>query len=234
MLLTLKNKKGRLKPFFSKHINAKMMKKLLTITGITALAIGAVWTALTVWAERTGPKRSWQLGSLTAKKRALIVYDPDPFYNLDEQVSRAFGQALANGGMRVTVASVAAASGADDQPIDLYVFCANTYNFRPDWAVSDFIQKQTNLADKSVVAITLGSGSTETSQKALETLIQDKRANLLDSRSLWLFKPNDESRMQESTIAIIVSMAYAWGEEIAKRHDTNSAVSAHLQRTEQP
>ena len=205
------------------------MKKSLKITGIAVLAIGAVWTALTVWAERTGPKRRWQLGSSTAKKRALIVYDPDPFYDLDEQVSRAFGQALADGGMRVTVATVAAVSDADNQAVDLYVFCANTYNFRPDWAVSDFIQKQENLAGKSVVAITLGSGTTGASQEALETLIHDKKANLLDSRSLWLFKPNDESLLLESNVAVTVSMAYAWGEEIAKRQGAESAVSVHPQ-----
>ena len=193
------------------------MNKLLRVTGIAALAIGVVWTFLTVWVERVGPKRSWTLGSLTAKKRALVVYDPDPIYNLDEQVSRAFGQALADQGMRVTVASVAAASDADNQPIDLYVFCANTYNWRPDWAVRDFIRKQVDLDGKSVVAITLGGGSTESSQKALETLILDKKANLLDSRSLWLLRPNDESRMEESNVAVTVSMAYAWGEEMAKR-----------------
>jgi hypothetical protein len=210
------------------------MKKALKITGIAVLAIGAVWTALTVWAERTGPKRSWQSGSPTAKKRALIIYDPDPIYNLDEQVSRSFGQALADGGMRVTVASVAAARGFNGQPVDLYVFCANTYNWRPDWAVSDFIKKQVWLDGKDVVAITLGGGSTEDSQQALETLIQDKKANLLDSRSLWLLKPNDESRMEESNVAVTVSMAYAWGEEIATRYGISSAVSAHLQPTNEP
>ncbi len=210
------------------------MKKLLTIAGIAALAIGAAWTLLTVWAERAGPKRSWQLGSQTAKKRALIVYDPDPFYNLDEQVCQAFGQALADNGMHVTVASVVAAEMEANGPIDLYVFCANTYNFRPDWAVSDFIQKQASLAGKSVVAITLGSGSTEASQKALETLIVDKKADLLDSRSLWLLKPNDESRMRESNVAVTVSMAYSWGQEIAKRHGTDSVVSAHLPLMHQP
>lgn len=210
------------------------MNKRLKITGIAVLAIGAAWTALTIWAERTGPKRSWQLGSQTAKKRALVVYDPDPIYNLDEQVSRSFGQALADGGMRVTVASVAAADMDADQPIDLYVFCANTYNWRPDWAVSNFIREQVNLVGKSVVAITLGGGSTETSRKALETLIQDKKANLLDSRSLWLLRPNDESRMQESNITVTVSMAYAWGEEIAKRYGTDSEVSAQLTSLNQP
>ena len=209
------------------------MKKILTITGIAALTIGAVWTFLTVWAERTGPKRSWHLGSPTAQKPALIVYNPDPFYNLDEQVSRSFGQALADQGMQVTVASVAAAETAPNQPIDLYVFCANTYNFRPDWAVSKFIRKQVDLAGKSVVAITLGSGTTGASQNALETLIRDKKARLLDSHSLWLLRPNDESRMQESNVAVSVSMAYSWGEEMAKQLFTNSAVSAQLKPANQ-
>jgi hypothetical protein len=210
------------------------MKKLFTITGIAVLAIGAAWTFLTIWAERVGPKRSWELGSQTAKKRALIIYDPDPIYNLDEQVSRSFGQALADQGMHVTISSVAAASEAANQSIDLYVFCANTYNWRPDWAVSNFIEQQPNLAGKSVVAITLGSGSTADSQNALETLIRDKKANLLDSRSLWLLKPNDEARMQESNVSVTVSMAYSWGQEIAKRHLTNSAVSAQLTPINQP
>ncbi len=206
------------------------MKKLLTITGITVLAIGAVWAFLTVWAERTGPKRSWQLGNLAAKKRALIIYDPDPIYNLDEQVSRSFGQALADKGMHVTVATVAAVPEVDHQSIDLYVFCANTYNWRPDWAITNFIEHQPNLADKSVVAITLGSGSTVDSQKALETLIRDKKANLLDSHSLWLLKPNDESRMKESNVAVSVSMAYTWGEAMAKRMDSAQATLTELSR----
>lgn len=67
------------------------MKKLLRVADITMLAIGAVWIFLTIWAESTGPKRSWKVGSQAAKKRVLIVYDPDPFYNLDEQVSQSFG-----------------------------------------------------------------------------------------------------------------------------------------------
>lgn len=210
------------------------MKKILKVSGIAALAIGAAWTLLTVWAERTGPKRSWKVGDLTAKKRALIVYNPDPIYNLDEQVCRSFGKALADQGMYVTIATVAAAETDADQPIELYVFCANTYNFRPDWAVSDFIQKDPNLAGKDVVAITLGSGSTEASQDALETLIRNKKARLLDSRSLWLLKPNDESRILESNVAVSVSIAYDWGAEIAKRHFTTSAASAQLQPVHQP
>ena len=193
------------------------MKKLFKATGVTLLAVGTVWTALTIWAESAGPARSWKLGNPAAKKRALIVYDPDPFYNLDEQVSRSFGQALAENGMQVTVATVRAAKESPEQSIDLYVFCANTYNWAPDWSVSNFIKKKIQLDGKAVVAITVGSGGTESAQIALGKLILDKKANLLDSRSLWLMKPNDEARGKESNIAVAVSMAYAWGQEIAKQ-----------------
>ena len=73
------------------------------------------------------------------------------------------------------------------------------------------------LKDKPVVAITVGSGSTASAQKALEKLIGNKGGQLLDSRSLLLLKPNDESRPEESNVKVSVSMAYAWGEQTAKR-----------------
>ena len=101
------------------------------------------------------------------------------------------------------------------------MFCANTYNFHPDWAVTDFIKEQVELEGKPVVAITVGSGSTETSQKALEDLIINMKGNLVDSHSLWLFKPNDESRTKESNIKVSVSMAYAQGEKIAKQFESH-------------
>ncbi|WP_310394212.1 hypothetical protein [Hymenobacter sp.] len=185
------------------------------MTGIAALAMGAGWAALTLWAESAGPKRSWKLGNQAAKKRALIVYDADPFYNLDEQVCRSFGQALADNGMRVTVATVRAARESPEQSADLYVFCANTYNWAPDWSVRNFIEQHVKLNGKPVVAITVGSGGTGSAQKALEKLILAQKATLLGSRSLWLMKPNDEARAKESNVAVAVSAAYAWGEKIA-------------------
>lgn len=193
------------------------MKKLLKIAGSLALIIALIWTLLTVWVERIGPKRSWELGDPASPKKVLIVYDPDPFYNLDEQICRSFGQALADHGMTVRVATVAAARDINDQSINAFVFCANTYNWRPDWAVSDFIKKHIALKDKPVVAITVGSGSTNASQKALEKLILKQKGILLDSRSLWLARPNDESRLEESNVNVSVSMAYKWGEHVSDR-----------------
>ena len=193
------------------------MKKLVKRTVITGMILAFVWFLLTAWAESSGPKRSWEVGNQASDQAVLIVYDPDPFYNLDEQVCRSFGQALADRGLFVRIATVAAINGINAQPFDSYVFCANTYNWRPDWAVSHFIREQDEVVGKPVVAITVGSGSTEASQKALEKVILEKKGLLLDSRSFWLSRPNDETRMKESNSHVAVSMAYTWGEKMAER-----------------
>ncbi|GAB3949580.1 hypothetical protein GCM10028805_26060 [Spirosoma harenae] len=192
------------------------MKTLIKPAAITAMSVALVWLILTVWVERTGPKRSWELGNPKSSHTVLIVYDPDPFYNLDEQISRSFGKALADHGFFVRIASVAALNQSP-QPTDSYVFCANTYNWRPDWAVRDFIRKQDILSGRPVVAITIGSGSTETSQKSLEKVVLEKKGVLLDSRSFWLSRPNDEARIDESNSKVAVSMAYQWGGKVAER-----------------
>ncbi|GAB4036263.1 hypothetical protein [Spirosoma gilvum] len=197
-------------------LREQLMKTLIRRIGITGVVIAIVWTILTIWAESAGPKRSWKLGSPTAQKKVLIVYDPDPFYNLDQQISCSFGQALADHGLSVWIASVAAID-TNTQFVDSYVFCANTYNWRPDWVVSGFIRQLDGLAGKPVVAITLGAGSTEASQKALEKAIEEKKGMLLDSRCFWAAKPNDETRINESNSQVAVSMAYEWGEKIAEQ-----------------
>ncbi len=159
-----------------------------------------------------------ELGIAASDKRALIIYDPDPFYNLDEQVCLSFGRALSDSGLFVNVATAAAAGEIINAPaFDVYVICANTYNWRPDWAITRFIEEHGPWEQKSIVAITLGSGSTASSQKKLEKLIVKYGGKIMDSRSLWLMRPNDESRMEESNVEVARSIAYRWGLDIAGR-----------------
>ena len=180
-------------------------------TGLFLVAAILLWAALTLWAETKGGSKQNIMGAGNTQGLVLIVYDPDPFYNLDEQVCMAMGEVLAKAGYTVTVSTVAAAK---DTPAtaDLFIFCANTYNWRPDWAVTSFIKK-TPLQNKKVAAITLGAGSTSASQKALENLLQKSGAVVLASRPYWLWRPNDERR-KETNVAVAVSMAQAWAQEL--------------------
>ena len=131
----------------------------------------------------------------------------------------SFGKTISAEGISVKVATVAAVN-TDSLDFDAYVFCANTYNWRPDWAVTGLIQKAP-IANKPVIAITLGSGSTRDSQKALEQLILRQKGKLSASKSFWLLRPNDESRMEESNVQVTLSMVKVWAGQLAKEWKTD-------------
>jgi len=195
----------------------KRTKRILAILGVIAI----LWTGLTFIVEFTGPEKIAVFGEASEAKEALVVYDPDPIYNLDEQVCQSFAKGLVKKGWNVKVATVAAANKLPEQQFDLYVFCANTYNWAPDWSITKFVKKL-GLEGKSVAAITLGSGSTKKSKSVFENMIKDQGANLLDSKTYWLMRPNDESRMEESNIKVALEMANDFGKEIAQRIESIS------------
>lgn len=190
----------------------KFKKRML----LTLIIIAATWTAVTLFVEVAGPKRNATFGKTDAAVKALIVYDPDPFYNLDQQVSEAFAKGLEANGWFIQATSVAAARETATSGFDLYVFCANTYNWSPDWSVTSYIKHDAVIKGKKVVAITLGAGSTGRSQKVFENLIKEKGGNMLASRTYWLWRPNDKSRLKESNVTVAVELAENFGNETGK------------------
>jgi hypothetical protein len=190
------------------------MKKIVKIVSIIVLVMLILWFAITIWVQAEGAARIKVFGNEKSSKKALIIYDPDPFYNLDQQVCESFANALKDNDWQITVATVKAIKKTNVSSFNLYVFCANTYNWEPDWSVSRYIKRSGSLYNKNVVAITLGAGSTEHSQKALEVLIKSKSSILLGSKSFWLLKPNDETRTKESNIKIVNEQVKKWALEL--------------------
>ncbi len=189
------------------------------IIGIFLKTLGVIlliWVFLSIFVEQKGQRVSNIFGAFQARN-ALIVYDPDPFYNLDEQICLSIAKGLSENDWGVKVVSVAAANNIENETFDLYVFCANTYNWAPDMAVSNYIDEHDKLQNKDVLAITLGAGSTLRSQRVLEDIIRKKGSNLIDSKSYWLLKPNDENRINESNVAVAVEMARELGRSVGKR-----------------
>ncbi len=117
------------------------MKKLLRVIMIITVVILAIWIGLTIWVEIPKGNSIAQFGNDQAKHKALIVYNPDPIYNLDEQVCKAFAEVLSEHHISTTVATVKAANNLHGE-YDIYVFCANTYNWQPDWPTTGFIKKK--------------------------------------------------------------------------------------------
>lgn len=206
----------------------KVIKKIILII----IAFLTFWTILTLFVEKKGPEITINIGQSKSNQKALILYDPDPFYNLDEQISKSFAQGLEEKGWASKIVSIASAKNLEDEQFDLYVFCANTYNWSPDWALSNYIKKHRQLKGKNVVAITLGSGSTKRSKRILEALIKQKEANLIDSKVFWLMRPNDEMKMNESNIKVAVEMANNFGKQVAQSFENDKIVNKYFTKTE--
>ncbi len=184
------------------------------------LTLALLWLLLTLWVQLKGPSSVERIGTDGAPKTSLVVYDPDPIYDLDEQVGRAFARGLADHGFSVQVASVRSADRLEGT-FDLYVFCANTYNWAPDWQTVRFIKRHPELAGKDAVAITLGAGSTGRSKRLLEAHLRHAGMRLSGSETYWLLRPNDESRLDEKNVEVAVDKARTFGRKIGARLSTN-------------
>ncbi len=190
-------------------------KKRVFVGILSFLAV--LWIILTLLAQRKGGEAMHLVGLPSNPQKALVVYNPDLFYNLDEQVCNAFAKGLSEFGWQATVATVSAAEDFKDVPYDLFVFCANTYNWAPDIPTKNYIDNHSGLSGNNVVAITLGSGSTERAQRILETLLEKRGAKLIESKAYWLMRPNDESRTDESNVAVAVEVAQTLGGLVAEK-----------------
>lgn len=162
-----------------------------------------------------GPNFIERLETEAGVPQALVVFDPDPIYNLDEQVCRAYAQGLNAEGWQVVIASVNSARTLAGK-FDHYAFCANTYNWGPDLSICNFIENRKDLYQKPVLAITLGSGSTARAQRILERKIIKQEAKLINSVNYWLLRPNDESRLDEPNVEVAIDMAHTLGLTTAK------------------
>lgn len=197
------------------------MKKVLKIGLTIIVVILFVWGFLTLYVEMEGADRQSHFGDANAISKAFVVYEADPFYNLDEQVCESFAKGLTAKGWYVKVMTVPAARNLDTNQFNLYVFCANTYNWSPDWAITRFIKKHSNIYGKNVAAITLGAGSTKRSMGILENLIKEKGGNLIESETYWLWRPNDPSQSKESNVNVAKNMAEKYGEIVAEKIATS-------------
>jgi flavorubredoxin len=189
----------------------KRITKALRLLVISVVAIAVAWTSLTIWVEKQGREDLVTLGDMSDSTRVLIVYDPDPIYNLDEQVCRGFAKGLVESNIQVVLATTRAAKKLDLLQFKNIVVCANTYNWAPDGAVIDFIDTSKGIAGKNVVAITVGSGSTSEAREKLEKKILTAGGNIILSKEWWLMKPNNESRMEEKNVDVAVDLAYHTG-----------------------
>lgn len=179
------------------------------------IGIALIWMVASVITQYTGNGEVVETGSEYHTEKALIVYNPDPYYNFDFQICKSFADGLLNENISSTICTTKNLQADDYHHYNLYVFCANTYNFAPDWEVVKAINKP-SLKNENVVALTVGAGRTKRAKSKLEQLLKSKSANLLDSKAYWLLRPNDADRIKENNVQIANEKANRFGREIGK------------------
>lgn len=173
-------------------------------------SIFGIWLTITLYTQYAGDKKNNQSNS-DLGSNIILVYNPDPFYNLDEQVCNSFKEGLASQGLIAQISTVDNFNKNEDY--DFYLFCANTYNWAPDWKTTKLI-KSINLENAKVATIVLGGGSTKRANRKLEALLKNKSANILGSKEIWLLKPNDETNPNGNNIEIGNNVALNFGSKI--------------------
>ncbi|MEM7573706.1 MAG: hypothetical protein AAF433_12425 [Bacteroidota bacterium] len=173
-----------------------------------------IWLGLTMYVQMPNGHYIASFGPDTAPQRALILYDADPFDNLDQQLSTAFASGLTNRGWNATVSTVKAIRKEPLFDYDLYVFCANTYNGEPDWTISHYLRSEIDLSGKAVVGICVGAGATARAQRTLECKINKAGGFLLDARSFSLARPNDSDDQSKLQLEAARTQVMEWAAEL--------------------
>ena len=198
-----------------------LLKRFFRILTWILASLLLLWLVLTLWVQQDRSAVSWTATPEGYESRALILYNPDPIYDLDAQLARAFSEGLERAGWASTVAACTSFQDSIPPRQDLFVIIANTYNWAPDWTIRHFIENASWMEGESVVAITLGSGATERSQRLLEEVLQERRVELIDSRTFWLLRPNDESRLEEPNVQVARELVLEWAETLGKEHQAS-------------
>ena len=202
---------------YNVFLKDRYMKRFLRIfTWITGFLL-LIWLGLTLWVqrERTGP--SWTTPVEDPRGKALILYNPDPIYNLDQQLAEAFTKGLLDNGWESSVIPYADLETSAPLGYDLYVVLANTYNWAPDRPTRSFVRNSPWLKGKNVVAITLGSGDARRSERLLKEELLESGARLIDARTYWLLRPNDETRLEMSNVVVAREQVRGFAGEVIGR-----------------
>jgi hypothetical protein len=179
--------------------------------------IGIIWYLLTLYVQQPGGIYLKDITSQEAKKKAVLVFDPDPFYNLDEKLCNSFARALKERGFNAYIRSPQSLESSLLEDTDLLVLCSNTYNWAPDTEIRSFWKNYRLAEGQKTALMTLGGGATARARRIMEEAILNKNGFLVGSREFWTWKPNDEKRTDEKNSVVAQDMVYQWAIELSSQ-----------------
>jgi hypothetical protein len=98
---------------------------------------------------------------------------------------------------------------------------SNTYYWTPDLPTLRYLRRA-RLGGRMAIGLMGGAGSTERAERLLAESLRQTGAESVETRSFWLWRPNDEARTNESNREVAMELAELFGYEVG--------ASAHAQR----
>lgn len=184
------------------------MKTIAISVGVLVL-LGFV--VVTVFVEREAAYRLEFLAK-GEKAKALVLYHPSRDTHFSDDVSLALADGLKSAGFSVDRATMTRATPPTQKEYALIAVVSNTFWFTPDLPTLRYLARA-HFDGSSVIGLMLGGGTTGRAQRMLHEALQKTGGNVILLRSLWISRPNDETRKAEDNRAVALDMAKQFGKD---------------------
>lgn len=184
------------------------MKIIAVAVGLLLLS-GLVFVSVVVQLEAEYTLKT--LGG-EGKAKALILFHPSWDAHFSNDLSMALSDGLKAAGFAVDLATLTRDTPGDPKGYALIGVVSNTYYWTPDLPTLRYL-KRAHLESLSVVGLIGGAGSTARSQRILDEALRRTWAKVIGTRSFWLWRPNDETRMSEPNRDVALQLAKQFGLE---------------------
>jgi len=164
--------------------------------------------------------------------RALVLYHPSRDASFTDELSLAMAGGFRDAGLAVERATLTGDTPGEPAGYEVVVVVSNTYYWTPDLPTLRYLHRA-RLSGTPVIGIMAGAGATARAERILADALAATGAESVTTRSLWLLRPNDEARSDESNrevaLDIARSLACAWGADVASptRHLGVAGVPTH-------
>lgn len=182
------------------------MKMMVIVIGLVLLSSLIV---VSVIVEIEGDYTLQVLGG-AGKVRALILFHPSRDAHFSDDLSIALADGLKAAGFAVERATLTSKTPAEPKGYALIGVVSNTFYSTPDLPTLRYLDRA-RLEGIPVVGLIGGAGSTGRSQRILDEALRKTGANVIRTRSFWLWRPNDESRLNEPNRDVALQLAKQFG-----------------------
>jgi hypothetical protein len=195
------------------------MKTIAITIGLILLAVLAIATAIV----ETEADYRHEILSSGGSATALVLFHPSRDAHFSDELSLALADGLQAAGFSVHRETLTKNTPNASKGYALVAVVCNTYWWSPDLPTLRYLA-WARLDDIPTIGLIGGAGATGRSEQMLKDALQQARSKVLQTRSFWIFRPNDETRSSEPNRQVALQLAKQLGLESGRIVQTSGKV----------